>query len=319
VSEGRKLNVIDHRVGAVSLRRDNLTYSSTGDIHTINRQDGGQPQALWTYSHDKSGQLTRAVKSFSGGGVVARYGYGYDAAGNRITNQRDDSVSTWFYDDRNRLVGETPGGQLRVAGLLDEPGSVVINGVKAEVSAANGFAAQVATQPGTTQINVTATDASGNLRAQSYEVDQAGVPRTFVYDANGNVTSDGSATYEWDARNRLVAVNGPQGRRDVSYDAFGRPYRVVDTPSGQPSTGKALVWCGFRVCQERDTTGASVLVRQYPLGFATSSGNRFYSLDHLGRRVLTTDASGTPKGKVEYDPVWSRPAVGSRGDRVHHA
>ena len=45
----------------------------------------------------------------------------------------------------------------------------------------------------------------------------------FIYDDNGNLTSDGTKTYEWDAENRLVAVK--QGGNTIAsfvYDADGR-------------------------------------------------------------------------------------------------
>ena len=41
------------------------------------------------------------------------------------------------------------------------------------------------------------------------------------YDANGNLTGDGTNTYAWDARNHLSGISGPTNASFV-YDAFGR-------------------------------------------------------------------------------------------------
>src|SRR5690606_41365423 len=45
----------------------------------------------------------------------------------------------------------------------------------------------------------------------------------FQYDLNGNLTSDGTRTFEYDAENQLtnVFVSG-QWRTGLAYDAFGR-------------------------------------------------------------------------------------------------
>jgi YD repeat-containing protein len=44
---------------------------------------------------------------------------------------------------------------------------------------------------------------------------------SLTYNANGNLTSDGTNTYPWDARNHLTATSGA-ARASFIYDAFGR-------------------------------------------------------------------------------------------------
>jgi hypothetical protein len=44
---------------------------------------------------------------------------------------------------------------------------------------------------------------------------------TLTYDLNGNLTGDGTTTYTWDARNRLVGMSGGSGA-SFQYDAQGR-------------------------------------------------------------------------------------------------
>jgi RHS repeat-associated protein len=49
---------------------------------------------------------------------------------------------------------------------------------------------------------------------------------TFTYDANGNLTSDGSAMFTYDVENRLVAAGGSRTAA-LRYDPLGRLYEVV--------------------------------------------------------------------------------------------
>jgi YD repeat-containing protein len=66
------------------------------------------------------------------------------------------------------------------------------------------------------------------------------------YDSNGNLTSDGTNTYTWDARNHLSKIT--QGRTTVGsfvYDGFGR--RMSKTISG---TTTQFLYDGLNAVQE---------------------------------------------------------------------
>jgi len=52
---------------------------------------------------------------------------------------------------------------------------------------------------------------------------------SLAYDANGNLTSDGTNTYTWNARNQLVTISGGASA-SFQYDPFGR--RVSKTIGG---------------------------------------------------------------------------------------
>jgi hypothetical protein len=51
-------------------------------------------------------------------------------------------------------------------------------------------------------------------------------------DANGNLTSDGTRTFEWDARNQVMAVNVWTHRTEFTYDREQRRVRVVEKENG---------------------------------------------------------------------------------------
>src|SRR5206468_2635885 len=53
----------------------------------------------------------------------------------------------------------------------------------------------------------------------------------YIYDADGNLTSDGVNTYAYDQQNRLISVTGPGGITQYEYDALGN--RTASIVNGQ--------------------------------------------------------------------------------------
>jgi RHS repeat-associated protein len=151
--------------------------------------------------------------------------------------------------------------------------------------------------------------------------DTAGTDVTYTYDANGNMTSDGTRAFEWDAENRLVSVTitATGHRSEFGYDGFGRRVciRELDldtTQTLQVTSDKKYLWDGTEIAEERDTTGAIVLRRFYEQGFVDSDGTAlFYTRDHLGSIRELTDGTQAIRARYDYDP-WGRPTQ-LQGDR----
>jgi uncharacterized protein RhaS with RHS repeats len=64
----------------------------------------------------------------------------------------------------------------------------------------------------------------GNVSGAAYNADneQTGFNgQALSYDANGNLTNDGTNIYAWDARNHLSAISGAVSA-SFAYDPFGR-------------------------------------------------------------------------------------------------
>jgi RHS repeat-associated protein len=192
-----------------------------------------------------------------------------------------------------------------VAGLLNEPGTVTINGVPAAVDASNNFRGTVPTSTGTNSFTIVAKDASGNTTTKTYEVDVAGTGKTFTHDANGNLTSDGTRTLEWDARNRLVAATEASLRTEFLFDGQHRRVRIVEKLNGVTQSNKPIVWCQGQVCEERAADGTSVSLRKYEYGDVNSGASQFAVSDHLRSRIEYTDVTGALTARYSYDP-WGR-------------
>jgi YD repeat-containing protein len=207
-SGDQRLQTIHHKYpNANTLSKFDYTYDTAGNIMTW-RQQADATAVLWEYGYDTADQLTAAIKKSTDPtpAVLKRYAYAYDPAGNRLSEQIDDVVTGASFNSVNELVSQRAAGALRFEGTVNEPATVTIGGKPALVTPDNRFGGSVPVVSGTNTVAVTATDPSGNSATKTYQVDSTGSPKSFTHDANGNLTSDGTRTFEWDARNQLVAV-----------------------------------------------------------------------------------------------------------------
>src|SRR5947208_2002762 len=130
----------------------------------------------------------------------------------------------------------------------------------------------------------------------------------YAYDANGNMTNDGSNSLVYDAENRLLSATN--GGSSGSYSYNGKNLRVK---KGSGSTTTVYIFSGSRVIAEYDN-GAAVgsPSREYIysgshlLAKMDSSGTKYYHQDHLSNR-LVTDSSGNAVaqlGTYPYGDSW---------------
>ena len=134
---------------------------------------------------------------------------------------------------------------------------MTIDGQPATVTADDEFSGTVPVTSGTNTFSVSARDASGNVQTDEFEVEQTGSSQTLTYDANGNLTADGTRSFEWDAENRLVAVNAGTHRSEFTYDGLYRRSRIVEKENGATVRDANLFWDGTEIIEDRLTTGES--------------------------------------------------------------
>lgn len=140
----------------------------------------------------------------------------------------------------------------------------------------------------------------------------AGVDESYSYDLNGNMTSDGTRTFEWDAENRLVAVviTATGHRSEFGYDGMGRRVviRELDPDSSQNlqvTSEKKYLWAGLEIAQERSADGGTVVRQFYAQGFVDADGTvLFYNRDHLVD-PSPRSASRKVRSTVSTPPKWS--------------
>jgi RHS repeat-associated protein len=138
-----------------------------------------------------------------------------------------------------------------------------------------------------------------------------GVPVDSTYDLAGNLIDDGQGkTFEWDAVNRLRAVNNGSLRSEFSYDGLSRRVKIVEKAGATVTSTKQFVWVGNRIAQERDATNE--VTRSY---FADGEvrgnahvgyTNYYYTRDHLGSIREMTSGSSALQAQYDYDSYGQR-------------
>jgi hypothetical protein len=94
-------------------------------------------------------------------------------------------------------------------------------------------------------------------------------------DVNGTLTADGTRTFEWDARNQLVAVNAGTLRSEFFCDGKQRRVRIVGKESGVMQSDVGMLWCGaaitagWRLGSDASSHGDRTSCRHQPPGDRT--------------------------------------------------
>jgi RHS repeat-associated protein len=211
---------------------------------------------------------------------VSEFLYGRDVRANRITNwsqqigAQPPDLHTFGYDAADQLLSAT----------VTNAGTLVKRFAYTYDSAGNRLAEQIGSS------NYTATYNALN------QISTTTAPGT-------------SRTNEWDAMDRLVAVNAGNGRTEFTYDGQSRLSSARKLVNGSEVSFRRFVWCDNELCEERDTAGA-VTKRFYPQGMkletGPDTGNYFYARDHLGSIRELTDGAGSVQARYSYDPYGRR-------------
>lgn len=230
--------------------------------------------------------------------------FSYDAAGRRSAMSFAGTASSYGYDGVSRLTGITHD----LAGASRDQG----------LSFAYNPASQIASR-------TIANDAyawGGHVDVdRGYAVNglnqyvSAG-PASFSYDANGNLTSDGSSTYLYDVENRLVSASGAVNAQ-LRYDPLGRLYEL----SGNAGLTRFL-YDGDALIDEYN--GAGALINRYAHGADAgaddpliwhaipANSSRRLIADHQGSVIAVTDMYGNPLATNSYDE-YGIPGSGNQG------
>jgi RHS repeat-associated protein len=306
-----RLQTIHHKYpNATTLSKFDYTYDAVGNILTW-RQQADEAAVVWEYAYDRVHQLVSAIKKSTAPpfDALKRYAYAYDVAGNRTAEQIDEHVVGASVDNMNRILSRQPAGPLVFEGTVSEPATVTIQGKSVTVTSANTWQGVAPVGPGTNSVTIVATDPSGNVRTNQYEVSNTGNNSALTYDANGSLTSDGTRTFEWNAYNQLSAVNMGTHRTEFTYDGRGLTVGSVQRENGVETTSERYVWCGESICEVRDGVGANVLQRFVSLGSQRNGIPQFYTFDHLGSVREVAQQNGSLRARYEYEPFGTHQQV----------
>jgi len=288
---------------------DSVTGTITRSYDGLNRLiSEASPRGSVSYSYDAAGR--RASMTVGGQSAVT---YSFDNA-NHLKQITQGSTSVAFnYDGDGRRFSTTlPNGvsmnygydaASQLASITYKNGSTTIGSLTYAYDLA-GRRAGVGGSYARTNAPQAASTASFNVNNQLTQWKGA----SLTYDANGNLTSDGTNTYTWNARNQLVSISGGVAA-SFQYDPFGR--RVSKTIGGTTQ----YLYDGVNSVQEISGTSASanLLTGDVDEYFqrTDSAGARNFLTDALGSTLALTDSSGTVQTSYTFEPFGNTIVTGA--------
>ncbi|MBX3237287.1 MAG: hypothetical protein KF814_14160 [Nitrospiraceae bacterium] len=296
-------------------------YDAINRLTSVNDSVGGT--ITWTYDTVSGGHHPRVLETTTPGTVTVEY----DEIGRRFKLSASGLTDTTYsYDNNSRLTGVTQGSQTVTLAYDDAgrrtsltyPNGVVtsygydnanrlltINHVKTPTTIE---ALTYQYDPTSNRISLNRANAAASLiptavSSNSYDAANEqtqfnGVTQTF--DANGNLTNDGTNTYTWDARNRLTAISGGV-TASFGYDGLGR--RKTKTINGN-TTG--FWYDGNDILAELSGgTPSATYIRGLSIDepyIRKGTSDEFYQVDALGSAVVLTNGAGSGQTTYGYQP-----------------
>ncbi len=303
------------------------TYDGFGHVLTASTNQGG-PTLTLSYQYDAEGNRTRVThpdlsyfqytydglnrfSTIKENGAATIITQTYDAAGRHYILQRGANVSstTTLYDGVSRLQTLTQDLQ---GTAYDESRTFGYSPANQITSKALNTALYSYTQAPT----VTTKYQVNGLN--QYTLLTAGSSVSPTYDANANMTWDGSSTFRYDVLNRMTSSTGAKTVA-LSYDPHGRLFQTSGGASGTTQflyDEDALVgeYGSDGVLRRRYVHGSGV---DEPLvsyeGSTVGSANRkYFHADNQGSVTAVADATGAAVQTLSYDP-YGVPSLSNSG------
>ena len=240
-----------------------------------------------SYSYDGANHLTAIVQGSSAVQLA------YDSDGRRQTLTLPNGViATYSYDIGSHLTGVTFANGGTTLGSL----SYAYDLVGRRTAVGGSFARTGLPSP----VSSSAYNANNELTTW-------GTANLF-YDSNGNMTSDGTHSYTWDARDRLSMIDAG-ATATFAYDPFGR--RITKNILGASTT---FLYDGANPVQEvTGSNTANSLMGGIDEIYerADSAGAQNFLSDGLGSTVALADSTGTIQTQYTFDPFGNTTVTGT--------
>ena len=288
-----------------------LGYDATDRNETISHPNGVQT----THVFDAAGRI-EDIHHARNGGTIARFHYGYDANGNRISQIEENGgpaqTNTYAYDFADRLTDITePNRYTRY----------VLNGNSNRIETREGPTAAAAIKRYEADFN------ARNEITQQREYNSAGAviaTTNFEFGANGNIarqTKPGAETqYRYDALDRLIDITPPTGP-PASYRYGPSDVRIASATGGQETR---FHYDGERLILESNAVGnpqkhyaytAAGLLNSALLG--AQPQHRSAHLDAQTSPVALSSANGNLVARSYFDPYGVETSVlGARDQAI---
>ena len=263
--------------------------------------------ALGTFNYTYDGSsLRQTSQSYPNGQTTERSYAGnlQDLRLQRITNKRGSTPISEFIYGR-----DVPTGQ--ITSWSQQSDAQMPSIYSFGYDAADQLTSATVSQSGSTVSTFRYSyDAAANRLSEQIDT----TTTNFAYNALNELTSSdntvgATAAYQWDAEQRLVAVNAGNQNTQFTYDGLGRRVGIRLLVKGAEVTNRRFVWCDNDICEERTPDG-SVNKRFFAQGIkiedGSAAGSYFYTRDHLDSVRELTDNTGTVRARYTYDPFGRR-------------
>ncbi|MBL9169181.1 MAG: hypothetical protein JNN07_15685 [Verrucomicrobiales bacterium] len=276
-----------------------MTYDAAGRM-------SGETNALGTFSYAYDGATDRLQTNTFPNELIVERGYASsleDFELNRITHKVGATPVSEFRYGRDHLAD-------RITNWSQQQGAAAPSFHTFGYDAVNQLLAGTITNSGNLVTTFAYTyDPAGNRLTEQLGASNSVATYNALNQVSTSAASGATRTYEWDAKDRLVAVNAGHQRTEFSYDGLDRMQTLRHYTNGAEVSFRRFVWCDYTLCEERDPAGA-VTKRFYQHGVKVesgpSAGTFFYTRDHLGSIREVTDAIGSVRARYAYDPYGRR-------------
>ena len=224
---------------------DHQIYDKTSESDQQRVHTGLSDGSGWNFGYDSLGQVTSGKRNWVDGGFVAgqQFQYTFDDIGNRKTTSvgGDEAglglkSATNTINSVNQISPRDVPGFLNVVGVANAGATVTVNGQVA-YRHNDYFRNEVSVNNSTGAVYFAITNQSvfsGNTETVTGNALLPAMPETLLYDAHGNVVSDGKWTNIWDFENHLLTMtslstlpSSAKKKLDFTYDTQGRRIQKI--------------------------------------------------------------------------------------------
>jgi RHS repeat-associated protein len=307
---GRVVNINRDTAGRISSLTDassanylsNVGYNVAGQVTGLTLGNG----AIESYGYDANRLQLTSQSATKNGSTLLSLTYNYQAT----TGQSGTSTTAGNAGQLMSISGTTGGQSESAAYTYDNLGRIATsNQTTNSVSAQRRFiydrwgnrtSEYDATAGGTQIQSVSLEQSSGVPTNRLTSVTTSGATKNYTYDAAGNVTDDGTHSYQYDAENRLVNVDGGS---TASYSYDHNNNRIKKTLG---TSVTHFVWEGSQMIAEHDgITGAMITDYIYSGSRMVAKYNNstmsYFLSDRLSIR-LVLDSNGNIIGRQSHLP-----------------